>query len=74
MNMECTYHEVVSLLNWCLFYGLQYISVSKSTNINNKVLVVVLSGELRPGSAFLVHAQRLHTHAACGFVVFVIIT
>ena len=34
----------------------------------------VYSGELRPGSVFLARAPRLRTHAACGFVVSVIIT
>ena len=32
------------------------------------------SGDLRPGSVFRARAPRLRTHAACGFVVCVIIT
>jgi len=32
------------------------------------------SGELRPGSIFLVRTPRLRTHAVCGFVVSIIIT
>ena len=31
-------------------------------------------GELMPGSVFLAHSPRLRMHAACGFVVSVVIT